>query len=724
MVCLGVDTCAQRHSYVNANVHQHFVSQPGPMPPKGSKKSNGVAAPAARAAAPAAAAAPAPPPPAVVGGVAPGVLNFNAAHMEYVKECLRVIDAHPMMQGIAELIPLSQAEGAREAPFQWEGYVAAIAAGGTAKAGCNFFWQDFQLDTLTSHVPLKRSSMDRMASTRFAKPEHVTDIYVAMGKGDNPLNFKGRLRRLSPAEPSHAMLMAIRRDVEIGDETVIQAWKNIALGTTMVFHEFETPDEYHFAHLQLRENPGIDFELVRHTALQRVLDIAQFHARTAAETGIKLSAKALSATYTQRLHLAQQSEKITDSLCEMALSVNSRLVKAAPDVFQCLLDFDESEGMHNPLDAVTKLQALVTKAGTKENLQFMVPLLIDLYKSGALPAEKCTVRALKGAGTGSQVNKGTCDVLLMKQDLLESLLRWSAEEPFPGAIVNQMRRITISIPEFRKHCGRSWKTGDVPTDLGWKAGWKNSAELLLNVFEMIVFHTEYDDAILTLLKGKKTASDMLAAPPLKDLLDEIKTALSEEAEAAEATKASLPATDPEAADNDDDDADACKTAHGPQGIDNDPALKELDDLEENESRKLERFKRKAEQLVAAHVTIVDECKTDAEILAILKDCPAGKARGDPAPAQRTHVLIYYDQQDAGEANAQPHLRTPPMRAKGQHIQRFLSLCIQRANPDELEENDVYIVNDAGRAGNKTMIMHAFHNSAGQVTTSQKLTWKS
>ena len=128
--------------------------------------------------------------------------------------------------------------------------------------------------------------------------------------------------------------------------------------------------------------------------------------------------------------------------------------------------------------------------------------------------------------------------------------------------------------------------------------------------------------------------------------------------------------------------------------------------------------------MAAHVTIVDECKTDAEILAILKDCPAGKARGDPAPARRTHVLIYYDQQDAGEANTQPHLRPPPMRAKGQHIQRFLSLCIQRANPDELEENDVYIVNDAGRAGNKTMIMNAFHNSAGQVTTPQQLTWKS
>ena len=34
-----------------------------------------------------------------------------------------------------------------------------------------------------------------------------------------------RLRRLSPAEPVRAMLMAIRRDVDIGDEATLLRWK-------------------------------------------------------------------------------------------------------------------------------------------------------------------------------------------------------------------------------------------------------------------------------------------------------------------------------------------------------------------------------------------------------------------------------------------------------------------------------------------------------------------
>jgi hypothetical protein len=276
-----------------------------------------------------------------------------------------------------------------------------------------------------------------------------------------------------------------------------------------------------------------------------------------------------------------------------------------------------------------------------------------------------------------------------------------------------MRRITVSVGEFRTHCGHSWKAGVAPVDLSWKVGWKNSAEMLLHLFEMVVYHTEYDAVILTLMKAKKTASDMLDTQPIKELLEEIKTALSEEAAtSAKDSSTAASVAEPLPLPDDDDDPAMVNGAEA-QGI----VLKELDALEENEARKLDRYKRQAEQLVAAHVTLIDECKSDEAILALLKDCPAGKARGDPAPDRRTHVLIYYDQQDAGEATAQPHLRTPPLRAKGQHLQRFLSLCIRRGNPDadELEDNDVFIINDAGRGGNKTLILNAFLNHTGQVT---------
>ena len=139
----------------------------------------------------------------------------------------------------------------------------------------------------------------------------------------------------------------------------------------------------------------------------------------------------------------------------------------------------------------------------------------------------------------------------------------------------------------------------------------------------------------------------------------------------------------------------------------------------NKARKLDRFKRQAEQFVASNVTLVDEMQSDDQILAALKESPAGKARAEAGKKQ--HILIFYDQQDAGEAQAQPHLRTPPLRSKGDHLKRFLRLMMQRRDsPDDLDDGDVYVLNDAGRAGNKSVLLNAFTNSAGQVQSQRHI----
>ncbi len=78
----------------------------------------------------------------VIAPVNPTVLAFNAEHMEYINECLRVISTHPEFEDIAALDPLALTEGAREAPFHLLGCTAAMQQAGSAKAGCNFFWQD------------------------------------------------------------------------------------------------------------------------------------------------------------------------------------------------------------------------------------------------------------------------------------------------------------------------------------------------------------------------------------------------------------------------------------------------------------------------------------------------------------------------------------------------------------------------------------------------------
>ena len=80
--------------------------------------------------------------------------------------------------------------------------------------------------------------------------------------------------------------MAMYRDIQAGDENVIEAWRDVCLSTSMIFERCESNDDFHWKHLQLRENPGIDFELVRQSSLQRILDVMNFQGRHYQETKV------------------------------------------------------------------------------------------------------------------------------------------------------------------------------------------------------------------------------------------------------------------------------------------------------------------------------------------------------------------------------------------------------------------------------------------------------
>ena len=74
----------------------------------------------------------------------------------------------------------------------------------------------------------------------------------------------------------------------------------------------------------------------------------------------------------------------------------------------------------------------------------------------------------------------------------------------------------------------------------------------------------------------------------------------------------------------------------------------------------------------------------------------------------------YDQQEAGEASAQPHLRTPPLRQKGDHLQKFITLCLRRTStPDDIDDSDVYVISDAGKQGNTNLLLNSLQDRAGK-----------
>ena len=102
----------------------------------------------------------------------------------------------------------------------------------------------------------------------------------------------------------------------------------------------------------------------------------------------------------------------------------------------------------------------------------------------------------------------------------------------------------------------------------------------------------------------------------------------------------------------------------------------------------------ARSLVKTYVVLEPETKSDEDLLESLKQSPAGNASGDAE--KKTHMLVWYNQADAGEAQVQPHLRIPGLRNHGGHLQRFVRLVQQRKDSNQdLEPADIYDLCDCG-----------------------------
>ena len=197
----------------------------------------------------------------------------------------------------------------------------------TGKAGGNLFWINFGLDPVIAHTPIRQAQCERLAATHFEFPNYLpSDLIVAVTPKDNKKtktwNFDPPLRVVSPMETVFAMIIAIQRDLL--DDQAMQKWRRVTLSTSMLFKAgLENEADFHWTHVQCRENPGIEFDVVRHSALQRIFDVAQFVKRTETLTGQKQSAKTVSQAYTSKLKLADSSEKVTPNLVESALSAAS-----------------------------------------------------------------------------------------------------------------------------------------------------------------------------------------------------------------------------------------------------------------------------------------------------------------------------------------------------------------------------------------------------------------
>ncbi|CAE7018635.1 sinIM, partial [Symbiodinium sp. CCMP2456] len=657
--------------------------------------------------------------PAAAVPTLPAVATANAQHMQFIEEALEAIRKHPLMAGVETAAPLDMAHGGRE-PLTNNKVKAALAAKKIPTGAGNFFWLDLSIDPVFAHAPVKSKRCREIADKHFSEPCHlISNITVAVPScwQQKPALGTQKLRRISPVEPLHTLIMAIHRDVEQENAAAISQWREILLTTMFTLAPAENDTSVHQLHTQLREKPGVEHELVRHSALSRILDVVHFHQRYHKDLkppkGKKVSlAKLLSEEYNKGVKLNAMSEPVSELFVERAISIDNRLLQKSSYILAILMDLDDSFGVNGPIDSVHKIYLLLSKAGASgtnslKKMEWFVGYVSDLFKFGGVTLDECS----KGKLVDQNSAKSLGDVILAKPDILAELLRWAQDNGVRLAVLEKIKEITQSIETFREAVGRRWDTKTKPPAAPWRAGFGAAGDQLLNLIEDMVYFKTYDHAILAWALSRKPLAELLETPALQDVLAEIKEAAEEENKEAGVEGGRTQEPDSQAMVVDPEDEVSADRVHG-LGADAGlqaivSNLKDSGEAQDVEDlQKLERFMSQAQGVVNTYCSFALETETDADLVKHLKESAAGSH--EPKVSENAHVLCYYSAQDCGEATSQPHLRTPALRNRGDHLQRFIHVCMQRRGlVHELPEQDVFALNDSGREGNKGLMLGKF-----------------
>jgi len=107
----------------------------------------------------------------------------------------------------------------------------------------------------------------------FSTPKHAPGLFtVAVNQSSNPLEplARGGLRALCPEETRHALVLAIKRDID--RKLSVDEWKVVMLSTPVQFQKVEESDEVWVATC-IRETVGAQFETVYYSNVQRIFQV-------------------------------------------------------------------------------------------------------------------------------------------------------------------------------------------------------------------------------------------------------------------------------------------------------------------------------------------------------------------------------------------------------------------------------------------------------------------
>ena len=168
--------------------------------------------------------------------------------------------------------------------------------------------------------------------------------------------------------------------------------------------------------LQAREDALTDGFAVGRTALGRVYDIVRIK-HDMESAGQRASAANIATQFSANLKLCKHSEPMAVATIDSALTIANRVL-TSPRSLAVLTWCEENMGpSYNPWSKIYKLQEVVSRASTSENIDWVFESITDSVRMSFLEARDISVRNIGDRGT-----KSLAGCALLKLGLLDYFL--------------------------------------------------------------------------------------------------------------------------------------------------------------------------------------------------------------------------------------------------------------------------------------------------------------
>jgi hypothetical protein len=312
-------------------------------------------------------------------------------------------------------------------------------------------------------------------------------LVIAVKKDEMPTRRYGTLISVTPIEVRIAMVRALRRDTDSGDEGKLQRWVTYLLSAPFEYWVLDGPDAIWKAARQQRENITKNYETMRLSPMQQMYEFIYFKNKHESTHG-PTSAKKLATEYRADIHFAESTEEVSDYYVEQVCAIDRKILsdeKAA----RILLAAENAFNINTPFDSIQKMYAIQSKAKTPELIYWNIRHIYDQWfaRNPSTRCEKISLRWLKGE-TPNMGGKGLVDLnnhkfhqkVYMLTEWIDGYAGWGPE------VRAAMRKVLDNHDDYRQFCGFP----GTQVDLTWRAGWPPSAEDAFQFMEEPIHMTD------------------------------------------------------------------------------------------------------------------------------------------------------------------------------------------------------------------------------------------